>query len=66
MTYQVIVDDNHVAPQGKSINTEELELDPEITQLLHDENQMKIDQVSAPSSPPPPLCWRVPLPSKSA
>ena len=58
--YQAIVDINTIATQGKKMNKEELELDPEITQLLHDDNERKIMEVSS-SPPSPPL----PFPSLS-
>ena len=47
--YQVIVTANAEAPPGKQITKDELELDPEITQLLHGENERKIQEVCSHS-----------------
>eukprot|EP01060_Flectonema_neradi_P013772 TRINITY_DN2049_c2_g1_i1.p1 TRINITY_DN2049_c2_g1~~TRINITY_DN2049_c2_g1_i1.p1 ORF type:complete len:1746 (+),score=479.29 TRINITY_DN2049_c2_g1_i1:57-5294(+) len=44
--YQLIVNANSEAPPGKKITKDELELDPEITQLLHDENERRIQEVA--------------------
>eukprot|EP01063_Lacrimia_lanifica_P008975 TRINITY_DN1602_c0_g1_i1.p1 TRINITY_DN1602_c0_g1~~TRINITY_DN1602_c0_g1_i1.p1 ORF type:complete len:1770 (+),score=916.72 TRINITY_DN1602_c0_g1_i1:89-5398(+) len=43
--YQSIIDENNHAPPGKKMNKEELELDPEITNLLHEENARSIQAV---------------------
>ncbi|KAJ9448631.1 hypothetical protein DIPPA_70151 [Diplonema papillatum] len=45
--YQLIVHENMEAAPGKQINKDELELDPEITRLLHEENDRKINEVAA-------------------
>eukprot|EP01059_Diplonema_ambulator_P013423 TRINITY_DN23947_c0_g1_i5.p1 TRINITY_DN23947_c0_g1~~TRINITY_DN23947_c0_g1_i5.p1 ORF type:complete len:1008 (+),score=516.21 TRINITY_DN23947_c0_g1_i5:2373-5396(+) len=46
LEYQAIVNTNAEALPGKKISKEELELDPEITQLLHQENERLIAEVS--------------------
>eukprot|EP01064_Diplonema_japonicum_P009772 TRINITY_DN17214_c0_g1_i1.p1 TRINITY_DN17214_c0_g1~~TRINITY_DN17214_c0_g1_i1.p1 ORF type:complete len:1743 (+),score=505.59 TRINITY_DN17214_c0_g1_i1:121-5349(+) len=46
LEYQAIVNSNANALPGRKINNDELELDPEITQLLHKENERLINEVS--------------------